>query len=432
MKILKASLLNITGRIISIASTFFSIFLLGRLFSVDDFGQWMWLFSIFSLITAQDFGFISAMRVRVGRLLISSHVFEQKLCFGVALYMILFLNLLILICLIGFLPFVESGGNKNLSLQFGLVVTCSLFTVAGYPAAQASMAYLESGWVGIAESFRGALQILAILIAYITKLSFMPTLVIFYLFTMMYTPLILKAFFSSRNWSIKEILILPLNHSVKSFSYAKSLLGEGVVVWVMQVGLAFLSLSDVFLAGLFMPSKEVAQVNVIARLVLLGVGFVLAASSPLAGHFVVKLHKLNREILRQYLDRLILALLVGSVLYGSFLYFLGPAFIYYWSTIYIERSDIFFIAGGVFGAMSGVVLMQIFLQIPMFTRAIIPGLVVCAILKIGLSLMFVKMQGYGGIFTASLIANFTFLFGCILLLFKCDYLEKIISDPSLS
>lgn len=421
MHILKASLLNIVGRVVSILSTLVSIFLLGRLFDPAEFGYWTWLFSIFSLITAQDFGFIAAMRVRIGRAIVDKDFSEQKLSFAVAMSMSVLAGVILMLCSGAY---IGSGTDKALDIM--LVTAVSLITVVGYCASQGTVAYLQSGWVGIAESVRGVLQIGVILCAKFAGLNFEITFALFYLFSMLYTPFITAVFLRSRHWAVADLMQVLSNDVPKSIYVGVRLLKEGGPLWLMQIGLAFLSLSDVFIAGLLIADDEVAVVNAIVRLVVVAVGFVMAAMTPVMGHFVAKMDVLDRDtVWKRYSEIASVLVLVGA-LYGIFLYFFGPTIIQVWANLSVSPSYVFVVAGLLFSVMGMVILLQTFMQMPVFTKATLPILLTAAVVKILIPFLIVPMMGYEGIFLSSFLVNAGFVLVATLLLFKGRYIDKIL------
>ena len=424
MHIIKASLLNICGRIVSILSTFFSVFLLGRMFSPSEFGYWAWLFSIFSLITAQDFGFIGAMRVRLGRAISSGDEPNQKLVFSVAF----FLSIILSAILLGAFAIIV-GANWIDSFDVLLVVGCALVTVVGYCSAQGSVAYLQSGWIGVAESVRGVLQIITIVCSQYFELGLGITLLLFYFVTALYTPFVSVVFLKSRNWHLLELLY-ELKADIKcGLLVGKDLLRNGVFLWLLQIGLACLSLSDVFIAGLLLEDEDVAVVNAIIRLVLVAVGFIMAAMTPLTGYFVARQTIIDKELVFNRCLIAIALLALAGLTYGLVLYYFGPLIIQYWANLTVAPSYVFVIAGLLFSAMSMVVLLQSFLQIQNFTKAMLPWLIVAAGLKLALPYAIVPFAGYPGIFLSSLAVNLLFVLVAFLSLFWLGYLEKMLATP---
>lgn len=422
MHIVKASLLNIVGRIVSILSTFFSIYLLGRFFNPSEFGYWTWLFSIFSLITAQDFGFVAAMRVRLGQAFASGDDLAQKQLFATAFCMTLVVSFSLML-----LAALLLGEASSKTVEILIVIAASLITVIGYCASQGSVAYLESGWIGIAESLRGAFQILVIFCAKYLGLDFSLTLILFYIFTALYTPFITLVFLRSRQWHVRELVHAFMGNLQSSVQQGLSLLKKGSYLWLMQIGLAVLSLSDVFIAGLLVSDDEVAVVNAIVRLVLVAVGFVMAAMTPVMGHFVAKLDVLDRDtVWQRYSAAAGVLTLIGTV-YGIFLYQFGPIIIELWANLSVDSSYVLIIAGLLFSVIGLVILLQTFMQLPVFTKAVLPLLVTSGLLKLALPYVLVPITGYAGVLLGSFIVNLAFVVIVTFMLFKRGYIEKILS-----
>lgn len=419
--IIKASLLNVVGRVVSILSTFISIFLLGRMFGASEFGYWTWLFSIFSLITAQDFGFIGAMRVRIGRSISEGNPVDEKLFFAVSLTMALIFSGIV----------VALGGAFSLDhsldgLDILLVLSCGLITVIGYCASQGSVAYLQSGLIGVAESLRGFLQIAAIGFSSLLGLDFKATLLLFYAVSMSYTPFVMFVFLRSREWTLIHLVSTIKINLHKSLLMAITLLKDGAYLWLTQIGLAILSLSDVFIAGLLVSDDDVAVVNAIIRLILVAVGFVMAAMTPITGHFVLKQFDIDlRFVWKRFAIAAGMLLLIGIV-YGIFLYYFGPMIIEKWANLTVTASYVFLVAGLLFSFMGIVILLQTFLQIQTLAKAMLPSLLIAGILKLTLPILIVPIFGYEGVFLSGLIVNAGFVAIAVFLLFKCRFLKRIL------
>lgn len=425
MHIIKASLLNIVGRMFSILSTFVSIYLLGRVFNNQDFGYWTWLLSIFSLVTAQDFGIIGVMRVRMGQAIVSGEILEQKLLFTVTF----FITALTGICLIAASAILLSVSVLNPN-DILLVLGCALITVLGYCASQGSVAYLQSGLVGISESFRGIVQILAVVSAKVFDLNFDTSLIMFYLVSMLYMPFVTAVFLMCRKWRPLDLITTLINNLPTSLKIAKGLSRDGFFLLTVQVCLAVLTLSDVFIAGFLLPDDEVAAVNALMRLILVAVGFVMAIMTPVMGHFVVAIHSLNQEIVwKRFSIASFILILIGSA-YGIILYFFGSNVIKLWANLYVAPSYVFIVAGLFFSSMGMVILLQTFLQMPLIAIAMLPILITAAILKTFLPFVIVPSIGFGGVILSGTLVNFVFVLAVVVLLFHLNYFKRALPSAS--
>lgn len=428
MSMLKDSVINIAGRLVGIFSTFLSVFLLGRLFSVEEFGLWTWLFSIFGLINAQDFGFIAAMRVKLGQQFASGDPDSQKLWFVSGLFLTVLTVVGIFLAYVVFGKRFESGIGDERYYASLLVVACSLFTVFGMCFCHALMAFLESAWVGIAEGLRAFFQVLSIYVAYEFEMGFVGALCLFYAATALYTPFVAWVFMQHRDWAFSQLWMTL----VKRWSMVKAtifaLLRSGWFLWLSQIGLAFLSISDVFLAGLFLPEADVAYVNVITRLVLVGVGVVGASLIPAMGHFVSSLTSWNSALIMRRVGVAILIFYAIGTCYSLFLWLFGAALVKWWSTLGIETEAPFIMVGLLFAAMTSVTLMQIFIQFPGYCRKVLPGLFVCILFKIALTVLFTSDFGYVGVFYACFVSNTLFLAINWYLLFASNQFGALLVD----
>lgn len=418
----KDSVINVAGRLVAIFSTFLSVFLLGRLFSVEEFGLWTWLFSIFGLINAQDFGFIAAMRVKLGRAFAASDAEGQRLWFAAGLLLTLITISGIFLSYLAFGKYLgnSSDGNGRYYATL-LVVFCSLFTVLGMCFCHALMAFLESAWVGFAEGLRALFQVMSIYVAYELKLDFGAALCLFYVVTALYTPFVAWVFMRQRAWQFCQLWAVLINRCSEIKASNIVLLREGWPLWLSQLGLALLAISDVFLAGLFLPEDEVAYVNVIARLVLLGVGIVGASLIPATGYFVSSLKSWDRGLVVRRVGLTILCFSALGFSYSLFLWFFGSDLVRWWSTLEIDLAAPFLMAGVLFAAMTSVALMQVFIQFSSYCRAILPWLFASILCKVGFTALLVSWFGYAGVFYASFIANTLFLAANFYMLFVSNH-----------
>lgn len=430
MSLLKDSFVNVAGRLVAIFSTFISIFLLGRLFSVENFGFWTWLFSIFSLINAQDFGFVAAMRVKIGEFFAADNEEPQKLWFISGLTLSV---LTVIFLMLGYAFYGEAlmGLGHEQFVASTVVVACSLLTVLGMCFSHALMACLKSVWVGLAEGLRALLQVTALLLSYLLNAGFMETLVLFYGLTALYTPLVALIFLKSKGWSISALFMMAFSDLQELINALWVLLRSGWILWLTQVGLALLAISDVFLAGFFLPESEVAYVNVLSRLVLVGVGVIGAALIPAPGHFVHSMRLWNRSQALENLIRLVMLLLGVGFAYSIFLLTFGEMLVLWWSTLLIDNSTGFFIAGMLFSVMASVALLQIFVQFSLYARAILPSLFLCIVIKIFMTAWFSEAFGYVGVFYASFLATLFFFALNFYYLFVLDYYNRIIEAQQL-
>lgn len=413
---MSASVTNIIARVLGIIAALLTVYFLGRTFNLEEFGAWAWLFSIFSLVTAQDFGFISAMRVRLG--LAHDHIETQQLLFAVTIWLsiaMLFLCLLTFLCLNQVV--LSSRGSARIEYQF-FVLAVALISVIGLCASNGLNAFLEAKWVGYAEGLRALSQVVALVFIYKFKLKFEWAVLLFYLGTLLYVPFLLTIFFKITKWDWKVILTIPFRKASGFIGMAKVLVHEGVFLWVMQLGMAFLAISDVFVAGLMFNKHEVAEVNVISKSALLGVGFIVASMGPLMGYFVKNAESLDPVNIFKKSTIVFMMFIVVGLSLSVFMFFFGNPLIYMWSRISLDSDVLFLLVGPLFVLTASVSLLHVFLQFSSFARASLKFLVMSCCLKVILTWWLESPLGVSGVFVANVASNALFLAICLYLLYK--------------
>ncbi|MBU3593262.1 hypothetical protein ICN42_04030 [Polynucleobacter sp. 71A-WALBACH] len=416
---------NLAARLTGLVASFLNVLLLGRLLNADEFGIWAWLFAIFSLITAQDFGYISAMRVRIGKNLGPGNSAENK-----ALYATTFLMTVVILLLIAFGVLVYSTlhtETKDHASLRNIAIICSSITILGTVSAQSLLAHLETSIVGYIEAARSIVQISIFSAAYFFNWSLTALVIYFFLSAMLYVPLVGKIFLLTTGWTSAEILKITIAHFQKTKLIALSLLKEGWVLWIVQIVMVMLLGSDVYLAGFFLAPEDVAKVSVISRFQLLGVGLLAAALIPVIANFVAHLGKITKSSVMHKIHQGYLIFFAVGLFYAVVFTFIGQPVAQLWSHIYIDKPFVFSLSGLLLFLTLSATLMQIFIQFSEVSKALAVWLAPLIAIKIFLSQFLSSHFGYSGIFMASIVTVALFLMLSYSLLFRQGLYERLCS-----
>lgn len=421
--LVKGTASNLVARALGLLASFLNVYLLGRSLGASDFGLWIWLFSIFTLITAQDFGYISAMRVRIGRC-VAKNDLDGILIFYVSA---LLLTLVVVTTLIMGIPFYDQWVSRprDETIYRNFTIICSALTLIGTVSAQALLARLESAAVGMIEAIRSLVQIFIYLVAYLFDFSLATTVYVFYLTTILYVPLVTKIYWNFANASLVNVLLVVRESFRKVREASSSILKEGALLWGVQIGVVMLMNSDVYLSGYFMSDTEVAKVGVVSRLQLLGVGLLAAALMPFSASFVIQIESMTKPIVFEKIRQAFGWFSLAGLFYVLATYMWGSELVMLWSTIEIENRAVFILSGALFTLMLCVTSMQIFMQFAVFAGALVPCMFLVIIAKILLTAALVPVYGYLGVFVASVVAAVFFLMITLTWLFKLRGFEKI-------
>ena len=421
--LLKGAVANVLARSAGLVASFLNVFLLGRLFNASEFGLWAWLFSIFILVTSQDFGYISAMRVQIGGTLKSETPSEQKILYGTAFLMTLAVVASAFVGVTVYsLIWNESSSDPLLR---NLAILCSVTTILGTVSAQALLANLHTAMIALIEAARSIIQILIFTLAYFFNWDLKILVFCFFFTSILYVPLVGKIYVMTTGWGFKEILLTVKGNLQKVRVTAVKLLQDGWILWITQIGMTMLISSDVYLSGFFLGDEDIAKVNVVTRFQLLGVGILGAALTPIIAHFVVQVGDVSKKNAQ------------NKILLGYFFFFFiglfyalifttwGQTLAQLWSHVDVNKPLVFAYSGVLFFLMLSVTLMQIFLQFSVISKALAPWLALLIAIKIGLSQYLVSNYGYIGIFMASIFVIAFFLVVSYSLLFKQGLYERL-------
>lgn len=426
-ELLQGASANLIARVSGLAASFLNIFLLGRLLSIADFGLWAWLFAIYSLITSQDFGYISAMRVRIGRNIQTEKSEQQKLLYVTALLMTIFALTLVALGVFGWnLVFGNTAEEQYLR---NLAILCSTATILGTVSAQALLAHLHTTIVGLVETVRSIIQIIIYSLAYFLDWGLTTLVFCFFITCLLYIPLVTKLYLSITKWDFSAIFFTAKNHWAQMKSTALSLCKEGWILWVVQVGITMLISSDVYLSGFFLEPQDVAKVNIISRFQLLGVGLLAAVLTPVIAGFVVQVGSVDKKIVLRKINAAYLIFLGIGILYSAIFFSWGESLVMLWGHIEIDHPVVFALSGFLLFLTLSTTLMQIFLQFSIVSWRLGPWLMIIIVLKICLSGWLTALYGYMGIFISSIVAVSIFLILSYSLILKQGIYERLHTTP---
>lgn len=419
----KGAVSNLAARVLGLLASFLNVYLLGRLLTPNDFGLWVWLFSIFTLITSQDLGFISAMRVRMGRCLSENNSEKIHLLYCAAW---LWVILLIVCLVVGITLYDLWKGQTSEELVYrNLAIICSTCTLLGTVSAQGLLARLQSSIVGAIEGLRALVQIAIYLAAYAFDFTLTMVVYAFFLTALLYVPLVTKVYWRIADFSFRDIVFLTGKHFPKIRSTSAVIFREGLLLWVGQLGMTMLINSDVYLAGYFMSDSDVAKVGVVSRFQLLGVGLLAAALLPVCASFVVQIGQVTKLYVVQKIRQAFLMFFLSGLVYIGVTSLWGAELILLWSTVVINEPSVFVMSGVLFALVLSVTLLQIFLQFTVLAKALVFWFILAVLIKITLTALLVPILGYIGVFGASIVSTSLFLIVALSWLFKFGGFEKI-------
>lgn len=402
-KIHWVSAIHITARITGMVSALLSVYFFTRLFSVAEFGYWSWLLSVSVMITSQDFGILSAMRIWLGKEYATQNDANQKSIFAAGLVGILVVFIMVLLGLSLYLA--ESGAREYNPLLLSWVVSASVFSIFGTVAANALLAFLHAGSVGLIELFRSIMQIVVIMLAYTFRLDLDLTIWIYYSLFVIYVPIVMLLLYITKKWGFLAILTQGLQNIPSTFNALWHLVKNGFLLWVNQLAYVTILSADVFVAGIFLAQNDVATVAVVNRLVNLGLGIVGAGLLPYFGLYVHKLANQDSSWVRLELRKAIVLIGLLGAVYTAILLLAGQRAVFAWTGLNINAAWLYFMAGLEFGILSLLTYLQLYFQGPRLSFKILP--IVFFACAIRLAALWILIDDYGIpiIFISSVLAN---------------------------
>lgn len=402
-KIHWASGVHIVARIMSMMSGLLGVYVFTRLFSIEQFGYWSWLLSVSVMITSQDFGILSAMRVWLGKEYASQNVTKQKsiVAAGLVGVSVIFISVLLGLLLYSVQP--EIRGNNLLLLSW--VVLASVFSIFGTVAANTLLAFLQAGVVGLVELLRSIFQIVVIILSYFFSWDFNLTVGIYYSLFVLYVFVVIALLCFIKNWQLIDLLTECLQNAKNVFEALWSLVKNGLLLWANQLAYVTILSADVFLAGMLLTQSEVATVAVINKLVGLGVGLVGAGLLPYFGLYVHKLASEDASWVRAELKKAVKTIFFVGLVYTVALLCFGRQAIFIWSGFDIDSGVLYFMAGMQFGILSLLTYLQLYFQGPKLNFEILPIVFLACLIRLASLWLLVGDYGITTIFFSSVLSN---------------------------
>ncbi|MBU3555946.1 lipopolysaccharide biosynthesis protein [Polynucleobacter sp. UB-Piko-W3] len=408
------SAINIAARILQMCSGLLSVYVFSRLFDINDFSLWNWLFSIFVIITSQDFGLLSAMRVWLGKEYAQQQLIKQQTIFMAGIMgMAVILTLLIVFMGIYWLVQVDPLPEKTVLVAW--VIFASTFSILGTVCANALLAMLNSGAVGAIEFARSLAQLIVIGLIYFLDLDIISSALLYYLLLILYVPAIAIIFLYLHRWSPIQLWGLITTKFSEIFTTMGSLIRNGTLLWVNQLAFVLILAPDIFYAGLLLSNDDVSTVTILNKLVGLSVGIFSAGLLPYFGLYIHRMTKEDNSWIFGDVKKAFLIIILIGLSYMAGLLLFGEVFVFYWSGFTLDSPILYGLAGCQAIILCLAVYMQLFFQGPRTNFQILP--IVLAACAIRLLFLWLGSESLGmySIFISSILAYLTLI---ILMIFK--------------
>ena len=398
------SAINIGARVLGMLSGMFGIYVFSRLFTVDDFGIWSWLLSISVIVTSQDFGLLSAMRVWLGKEYAQNNQGKQQTIFLAGITGVIAI-LIVLVIGEGVYWLVANKSLPNQTILVFWVLFATTFSILGTVCANALLAFLSSGTVGAIELIRSILQILVICLIYLLNLDLSSSVMIYYLLFILYVPIILIALLLLRQWELKKLWLIATEKWLDVWQAMIVVIRNGALLWVNQLAFALILSADIFYAGLLLSNDDVSTVTIINKLVGLGVGILSAGLLPYFGLYVHRLAQQDASWIQKELSKAFFIIISIGILYSIGLLLLGKGFIVIWTGYQLDSPLLYALAGVQFTVLSLMVYVQLFFQGPRMNFQILPIVLIACIIRLTFLWGTYESIGLYTIFISSIIAN---------------------------
>jgi O-antigen/teichoic acid export membrane protein len=398
------SVINIGARVLGMLSGMFGIYVFSRLFTVDDFGIWSWLLSISVIVTSQDFGLLSAMRVWLGKEYAQNNQDKQQTIFLAGITSVIAI-LMVLVIGEGIYWLADNRSLPNKTFLVFWVLFTTTFSILGTVCANALLAFLNSGVVGAIELIRSILQILAICLIYLLNLDLSSSVMIYYLLFVLYVPIIFIALLLLHQWELKKLWVIATERWIDVWQAMIVVIKNGALLWINQLAFALILSADIFYAGLLLSSDDVSTVTIINKLVGLGVGILSAGLLPYFGLYVHRLAQQETAWIQKELSKAFFIIISIGLIYTIGLLLLGKGFVAIWTGYRLDSTLLYALAGLQFTVLSFMVYVQLFFQGPRMNFQILPIVLMGCIVRLAFLWGTYESIGLYTIFISSIIAN---------------------------
>lgn len=398
------SVINIGARVLGMLSGMFGVYIFSRLFNVDDFGIWSWLLSISVIVTSQDFGLLSAMRVWLGKEYAQNNQDKQQTVFLAGITSVIAI-LMVLVIGEGIYWLADNRSLPNKTILVFWVLFTTTFSIVGTVCANALLAFLNSGVVGAIELIRSILQILVICLIYLLNLDLSSSVMIYYLLFILYVPIIFIALLLLHQWELKKLWVIATERWIDVWQAMIVVIKNGALLWINQLAFALILSADIFYAGLLLSSDDVSTVTIINKLVGLGVGILSAGLLPYFGLYVHRLAQQDTAWIQKELSKAFFIIISIGLIYSIGLLLLGKGFVAIWTGYHLDSPLLYGLAGLQFTVLSFMVYVQLFFQGPRMNFQILPIVLMGCIVRLAFLWGTYESIGLYTIFISSIIAN---------------------------
>ncbi len=416
-KLFLVSAANVAIRAMGIVGSVAAVYVLSRALDVSEFGMWSWLLSIATLITSQDFGVISAMRIELGKLGAKQDLNhqgnqQQELLLSVIQGLLAIILLALLALLLASYAADALHAIKAPYALFVLVVMIAFVSLLGTISANALLAFLKEDQVALLDFCRNVMQLAAVACIYVLQTNLDLAVSIFFAPYALYSVVGLYLLLKTQRWSLANFVSALESGFQGRFSQFINLFKAGLPLWAIQLGAIVFSGSELIYVGFFADDATIGTTAILQRYVNIAIGFISATIFPFLGHYASRIHAQGSQDLA-WLKRMsnfkLLAVMLIGLIYTLVLIFFGPQITFLWSGQNLESGLLFALVGIVFAITGMNVLFQLFYQSTKVYVPVIFALVICGAIKLlAIALLYGPLQMIG-IWMSFLVGNLMFL-----------------------
>ncbi|QWD14746.1 hypothetical protein G6702_01660 [Polynucleobacter paneuropaeus] len=417
-KLFLISATNVAIRAMGIVGSVAAIYVLSRALDASQFGMWSWLFSIATLITSQDLGVISAMRIELGKLGAKQDGDDLKnqqnqLLLSVIQGLQVMSTLVVLALVLASYGVVALHAIKAPYTLFAVVVVIACFSLFGTISANALLAFLKEDQVVLLDFCRNLMQLGSVACIYFLQVNLDLAVLIFFAPYALYSVVGLYLLLKVQQWSFVDFVFAFGNGFQKRCTDFLSLFKLGLPLWAIQLGAIVFSGSELIYVGFFTDDATIGTTAILQRYVNIAIGFTAASTIPFLGHYARRIHQNSSEDrlwLRQKSNLKLGAVLLIGLAYSMLLVSFGQQITEIWSGQIVENHILYLLIGAVFTVTAMNIIFQLFYQSNKVYVPVIAAMVFCGLIKLfGIYLLLNYFQMIG-IWMSFLLGNMLFLF----------------------
>ncbi len=375
-----------------------------RIFDARTFGAWTILGSLITLLSAQDFGICSALRVHLAELQVAGDQDAARNEFHSVFAVILVTAVVLSALLLALHPNVSFlGVPMRFRTATYAAIIIGLVSVSAAVPFQALYAYLDAHLVAASDVVRALLQIVAALVIYATTRNILLCLVVFYAPTVGYIYLSYELLRRRRSWRN------PYKNGVHTWWVGARRMRRLAVDGIPFLALSVLNLAlgplDLLLAGRYLGLVEAGSLGLVMKLVNVGYAFLGAISWGYVGAYGMEFMNQNYAWIRKTIVVQIAAMVVLGIVATVALVLFGESVVHLWSGRVVAERGLYLLAGIVF--LSGGInrlLLSVIQGVGRVGSIIVP-LTVCALAKIWIAVSLIPNFRADGILLATTITN---------------------------